>query len=54
MLAASGCAFTAIGFGRGRIIANPTRKIPYAARTPKAIAPIVAQTNITKLNKSAI
>jgi hypothetical protein len=38
----------------GRIIAKPTRKIPYAANTPNAIDPNAAQTNITKFNTSAM
>jgi len=44
------CALTFTGrTGRlGRIIANPTRKIPYAVRTPNAMEPIAAQINITK------
>jgi len=45
---------TGIGLRRGRINANTARKIPYAVRTPNAIDPTVAQTNITKFNKSAI
>jgi len=47
-------AFTAGFADLGRIIENPTRKIPYAIRTPNAIAKSAAQTNITKLNKSSI
>jgi hypothetical protein len=39
---------------RGRINANATRKIPYAARTPNAIDPTAAHINITKFNKSVI
>lgn len=40
--------FTGTTARRGRIIANPILKIPYAVRTPKAIEPIAAQINITK------
>jgi len=39
---------------RGRISIKPTRKRPYAVRTPKAIDPTAAQTNITRFNASAI
>ncbi len=44
------CAVTLTGTTarRGRIIANPILKMPYAVRTPKAIDPIAAQINITK------
>ena len=52
--AASAWALTGTGLRRGRINANTTRKIPYAVRTPNAIDPTVAHTNITKFNKSAI
>jgi hypothetical protein len=34
--------------------ANPNRKMPYAVRTPNAIEPAAAQTNIIRLNTSAI
>lgn len=54
MRAASVCAFTVAGRCRGRRNAKPTRKMAYAARMPNAIAPIEAQTNIAKFNKSAI
>ena len=52
---ASGCVFTVVaGFFCGRISAKPTRKIQYAARTPNAIEPTVAQINITRFIKSVI
>lgn len=36
------------------MIAKPTRKIPYAESTPKAVDPTVAHTNIATFNASAI
>jgi len=54
MPAVSGLAFTATSCLRGRISENPNRKMAYAARTPNAIEPTDAQTNINKFNKSAI
>jgi hypothetical protein len=52
--AVSGLGFTVTVRLCGRIIAKPTRKIPYAASTPNAIDPNVAHTNITKFNTSAM
>jgi hypothetical protein len=54
MVAASAWGLTGTGLLRGRIMANATRKIPYAARTPKAMDPTVAHINIIKFNKSVI
>jgi len=44
--------FTGAGLGFGRISANPIRKMPYAVRTPNAIDPSAAQTNMVKFNRS--
>jgi hypothetical protein len=52
--AVSGRGFTATVRLCGRINAKPTRKIPYAVKTPNAIEPNVAQTNIAKFNTSAM
>ena len=52
--AASGWTLTAAGFRCGLRSANPARRIPYAARIPKTIEPIDAETSIAKLKKSAI
>jgi len=45
---------TAAGFRCGLRSANPARRIQYAARIPKTIEPIDAETSIAKLKKSAI
>jgi hypothetical protein len=52
--AASVWTLTAAGFRCGFRSANPARRIQYAARIPKTIEPIDAETSITKLKKSAI
>jgi hypothetical protein len=52
--AVSGLVFTATLGLWGRINAKPTRKIPYAANTPNAIEPTVAQTNIVRFSTSAM
>jgi hypothetical protein len=52
--AVSGRDFTVTVRLSGRIIAKPMRKIPYAAITPNAIEPTVAQTNIVKFSTSAM
>ncbi len=54
MRAGSVCAFTVTGRRCGRMSRKPTRRIAYADRIPNAIAPNAAQTNIAKLNQSAI
>jgi hypothetical protein len=53
-LAVSARDFTATVRLSGRIIAKPTRKIPYATITPNAIEPTMAQTNIVKFSASAM
>jgi len=40
--------------GRGRIMAKPAFRIPYAAKTPNAIEAIDAQMSIARLSKFAI
>lgn len=52
--AISGLGFTGAVRGRGRMRANPTRRMPYAAMTPKTSAAMDAQINIAKFNQSAI
>lgn len=54
MPAVSGLAFTGTVGLCGFIRPNAIRKIPYAARTPNAIDPAAAPTNMTKFNKSVI
>src|SRR5579863_7091616 len=52
--AISGLGFTGAIRCRGRMRANPTRRMPYAAMTPKTSAAMDAQINIAKFNQSAI
>lgn len=54
MPAVSGLALTGMVCLRGRISENPNRKMAYAVRTPNAIEPTDAHTNINKFRKSAI
>lgn len=52
--AISGLGLTAATRGRGRMSEKMTRKMPYAAKTPKTRAATDAQINIARFNKSDI
>ena len=47
-----GCWLSATRGAGGRIRANPTRRMQYAARMPNEIDPTDAQINMAKFNQS--
>ena len=53
-ISGAGLTGTACELGRGRMRANATRRIPYAAKIPNAREASDAQISITKFNKSAM